>query len=169
MAAAGITVLGVDPGLGATGYGVVTMTGRAAAGIEHGCIRPSRRLALADRLLTIYEAMYELVRRHQPAAMAIEDPFIGENARSALALGRAQAVVMLAAASGGVPVLTYSPATVKDAVTGYGRSDKQQVAEMVRMQLGMTHAPEPLDAADALAVALCHLAHAARPALRELT
>lgn len=154
-------MLGIDPGLNATGYGVIVNDGGVRA-LVHGVIRPSARAPMGDRLLTLYRALLDVLRANCPDAVAIEEPFVGENTRSALALGRAQSVAWLAAAEVGAPVFTYAPAQVKSAVAGYGRSDKRQVADMVRMQLGMAATPEPPDVTDALAVALCHAAHASQ-------
>ena len=109
-----------------------------------------------DRLHRIYTELCTLIERWRPAEVAVEDPFVARNARSAFAIGEARAIALLAAAQAGLPVRAYPPAEVKLAVAGYGRGDKTQVAEMVRVQLSLAKAPEPSDAADALAVALCH-------------
>lgn len=152
-----LTVLGIDPGLRATGYGIVIAENGGYRAAGHGVFRPPpSSKPLASRLLAIRDAIAEIVERCHPGAVAIEEPYMGENAQSALALGRAQAAAMIAAAGCGLPVFTYAPARVKDAVAGYGRGDKEQIAAMVRIQLGMAERPEPADAADALAVALCH-------------
>lgn len=159
-----LTVLGIDPGLTATGYGIVVGRPHDYRAVDHGVIRPPpASRPLAERLLAIEEALRKVLHLHRPDVVAIEEPFFGENARSALALGRAQAAAMLAAARLGIAVHTYAPADVKAAVAGYGRGDKRQVAEMVRLQLGMPAIPEPADAADALAVALCHATRASSP------
>jgi crossover junction endodeoxyribonuclease RuvC len=151
-------ILGIDPGLRVCGWGIVSGNGSRAALVECGAIRPRQRDSLPLRLLAIHETVSELIRRHRPAEVAIEDPFIGSVApTSALAIGQARAVTMLAAAQAGIEVALYPPATVKLAVSGYGQSDKQQVQAMVRALLDLEAAPEPADAADALAVALCHL------------
>jgi crossover junction endodeoxyribonuclease RuvC len=105
----------------------------------------------------LYNHLLEITSRYQPDAVAVEQPFVAKNVKSALAIGRAQAVAILAAATKGVPAYEYTPAQVKQRVANYGASSKEQVQELVRLQLGLTQVPEPSDAADALAVALCHL------------
>ncbi len=158
-----LTIVGIDPGLAVTGFGVVRSERGALRSPEHGAFRPPRTASHSVRLLAIHRFVHELLLRCRPDAVAVEEPFMGANSRSALTLGRAQAAAMLAAAVLDIPVFTYPPAQVKNAVAGYGRGDKRQVAEMVRMQLGLDATPEPDDAADALAVALCHAAIAQRP------
>ena len=105
----------------------------------------------------MYNKLFEIILRHQPDAVAVEQPFVAKNVRSALAIGRAQAVAMLAAANIGIPTFEYTPAQIKQRITNYGASSKEQIQEMVRLQLGLSQVPQPNDAADALAVALCHL------------
>ncbi|MDI6856749.1 MAG: crossover junction endodeoxyribonuclease RuvC [Dehalococcoidia bacterium] len=152
-------VLGIDPGLRVTGFGVLCQTpGSEPSLIDCGALRVNARLPLAERLAYLYDGLRTLIERCQPSEVAVEEPFVAANVRSAMAIGEARALALLAAAQAGVPVCRYSPAEVKQSVTGYGRGSKGQVQEMVRLQLGMTEAPEPQDAADALAVALCHLA-----------
>ena len=161
-----VVVLGVDPGLVCTGYGVVRATSGAFHAEGHGVVRPPVDAPLAERLLFLQRALLDFIRSISPDAVAIEEPFVGANNRSALTLGRAQAAALIAAAEAGVVVHAYTPAQVKDVVAGHGRSDKRQVAEMVRMQLGLPTLPTPADAADALAIALCHAALAGRPAFQ---
>lgn len=153
-------VLGIDPGLRVCGWGVVQGTTARASLVECGVIRPRPKDSLPGRLFTIHETISNLIARHAPSELAIEDPFVGSVApASALAIGQARAVAMLAAAQAGIEVALYPPASVKLAVSGYGQSDKRQVQAMVRALLDLDAAPEPADAADALAVALCHLSH----------
>lgn len=149
-------VLGVDPGLRVTGWGVVGANGDKLRSLGSGTIALRGERPPAERLHHIFRELRAVIERWRPAEVAVEDPFVARNARSALAIGEARAVALLAAAEAGLPVQPYAPAEVKLAVAGYGRSDKTQVQEMVRIQLGMEKAPEPVDAADALAVALCH-------------
>ena len=139
-----------------TGWGVVEAVGQEFRWLGCGAIptRPSR--PTEERLHHIYTELCALIDRWRPVEVAVEDPFVAQNARSAFAIGEARAVALLAAAQAGLPVRAYPPAEVKLAVAGYGRSDKAQVQEMVRVQLALAHAPEPADASDALAVALCH-------------
>jgi crossover junction endodeoxyribonuclease RuvC len=122
-----------------------------------GAIVPQRNGEREDRLYHIYEQLCDLIARWRPGEVAVEDPFIGDNPRSAFAIGEARAVALLAAAQAGLTVRTYAPAEIKLAVAGYGRSTKDQIAELVRVQLGLEAPPEPSDAADALAVAICHV------------
>jgi crossover junction endodeoxyribonuclease RuvC len=119
----------------------------------------SARLPMEQRLRSLYGELGKIIARHRPGEVAIEDPFIGHNVRSAFAIGKAQAIAILAAANKGLPIYYYSPAKIKKQITSYGQSDKQQVQEMVRVQLGLSELPQPSDAADALAVAMCHIQH----------
>lgn len=150
------SVLGIDPGLRVTGWGVVRLDGSRLAAGACGAIATKRNAPDEERLHQIYRELCDVIERWGPAEVAVEDPFVAENARSAFAIGEARAVALLAAAAAALPVRTYAPAEVKLAVSGYGRSDKTQMQELVRVQLGLAAPPEPLDAADALAVALCH-------------
>jgi len=151
-----LVVLGVDPGLARTGWGVVEAVGGEFRWLGCGAIPTRPVWPIEERLHHIYKELCILIDRWQPIEVAVEDPFVAQNARSAFAIGEARAIALLAAAQAGLPVRAYPPAEVKLAVAGYGRSDKTQVAEMVRVQLSLAKAPEPSDAADALAVALCH-------------
>jgi crossover junction endodeoxyribonuclease RuvC len=139
-----VRVIGVDPGSGTTGYGVIG-------------IRGSRNLTFAARLLEISRRLEEVIERLTPQACAIEDTFYAVNVKSALKLGQARGAVLVAAARAGVEIFEYSPLEIKSALVGYGRAEKQQVQAMVRALLGMNDPPEPLDASDALAVAICHI------------
>jgi crossover junction endodeoxyribonuclease RuvC len=156
--ATGLLVLGIDPGSVVTGYGVVRARGMDAEMVVCGAVRPKGG-TVAERLVALYDRLRELVAEVQPDEVAIEEPFARVNVSSAFVLGKAQAVAILAMAHAGRPVFEYTPAAVKQAVTSYGRSGKEQVQEMVRLQFGLAAVPQPADAADALAVALCHLAH----------
>ena len=158
-----LLVLGLDPGLVRTGYGVVRANAGAFHAEGHGVVRPPTDAPLAERLYFLKRSLLDLIRSLSPDVVSIEEPFVGINSRSALMLGRAQAAALIAAAEAGVAVHAYTPARVKDVVAGHGRSDKRQVAEMVRMQLGLPAIPTPADAADALAIALCHAALAGSP------
>jgi crossover junction endodeoxyribonuclease RuvC len=149
-------VLGVDPGLRITGWGIVGAAGDGLRSLGSGTIALRGDRPTAERLHHIFHELLGVIERWRPAEVAVEDPFVARNARSALAIGEARAVALLAATEAGLPVQDYAPTEVKLAVAGYGRSDKRQVQEMVRLQLGLATVPEPVDAADALAVALCH-------------
>jgi crossover junction endodeoxyribonuclease RuvC len=151
-------ILGIDPGLRVCGWGVV----RAAtppAFVACGAIRPRTALSVEQRLLYLNTEIARLIDSHQPDEVAVEDPFVGSlNPASALAIGQARAAAMLAAAARNIDVSLYAPAAVKSTVTGYGQGDKRQVQTMVKMLLRLDAAPEPADAADALAIALTHIA-----------
>lgn len=150
-------VLGIDPGTIVAGFGVVDNTDGDLKMIGCGVVKSSPRLPPAERLSRLYEGLSEAVKRFKPDVVAVEQPFVSNNVSTALAIGRAQAVAMLVAANKNIPVFEYSPAQVKYTVTSYGASSKEQVQQMVKLQLGLEELPQPTDAADALAVALCHL------------
>ncbi len=150
-------VLGIDPGTAITGFGVVTEEGHTPRALDYGVIRTPAHQPLPDRLVTIYAELNALLERYRPDAVAVEEVFFSKNARTALSVGHARGVVLLAVAQRGIPLFHYKPTQVKQAVTGYGAADKRQIQEMVRMLLGLEAIPRPDDAADALAIALCHL------------
>lgn len=151
-------MLGIDPGTAACGFGVVrTGVDRRAILLECGVVRTRATESLPDRLLTLADALEDLLERHRPDALALENVFLGRNARTALVLGHARGVVMLAAARRGVVVAEITPREVKRAVTGTGAATKPQVAAMVARLLRLASAPEPADAADGVAIALTHL------------
>lgn len=150
-------VLGIDPGTATTGYGVVQGDDRALQLLAHGAVVTSPRQPLPERLLIIHQEVARLIRTHGPQAVAVEELFFGRNAPTALAVGHARGVVLLAAAQAGVPVFTYTPATVKQAIVGYGGADKHQMQEMIRLLLGLPAPLRPDDVADAVAVAICHI------------
>jgi crossover junction endodeoxyribonuclease RuvC len=163
-------VIGVDPGSEITGYGVIDSDGRSYRVIEYAGIRSSSRVTFAERLLAISRKLEEVIDRLAPQACAVEDTFYSANVKSALKLGQARGAVLIAAARAGVEIFEYSPLEVKSALVGYGRAEKKQVQEMVRVLLGMAQAPEPLDASDALAIAICHVNCAStRARLRDKT
>jgi crossover junction endodeoxyribonuclease RuvC len=148
--------MGVDPGSETTGYGVIESDGRRYVLIECSGIRTSPKLSFAERLLAISEKLQEVLERLTPQACAVEETFYAVNVKSALKLGHVRGVVLLAAARAGVDVFEYSPLEIKSALVGYGRAEKEQVQEMVRLLLKLKEPPQPLDASDALAVAICH-------------
>ncbi len=149
-------VLGIDPGTAACGYGIVHESGGRLRATCHGWWQTPARERLELRLLTIYTGVQELITEHAPDAVALEESFVGADARIALSVGQARGAVLVAAASVGVACTEYSPASVKQAVCGYGRAEKQQVGKMVKAILGLPEVPKPNHAADALAVAICH-------------
>ena len=153
-------ILGVDPGTIVIGYGVVEGDRDALTTVTYGAIKCKERLPLPERLAYLFDELGKVFEEFHPDALAIETPFVGENVKSALAIGKAQAVAMLAAARRGVPVFEYPPATVKHHVADYGASSKEQMQEMVKLLLNLEEVPQPNDAADALAVAICHVREA---------
>ena len=153
-------ILGIDPGLNVTGWGVIEVEGDRCAHVHHGVVRTKASDPLALRLSALRDGVRAIAGEWAAEAGAIESSFVGNNARSALLLGHARAAAMLGMADGGCGVHEYAPTLVKQTVAGYGRGEKSQVAEMVRIQLGLATVPSPADAADALAVAITHWAHA---------
>lgn len=152
-----VLVLGVDPGTATTGYGVVRLCAGRLEALDYGVIRTPKSSPLPQRLRDIHDGLTELIRRWRPEAVAVEQVFFNRNVESALAVGHARGVILLAAAEAGVPVSEYTPPQVKDAVTGYGGADKAQIKAMVKNLLALAEPPRPDDAADALAVAICGL------------
>lgn len=150
-------ILGIDCGCERTGYGIVDSDGQTYRLVAAGVIRPRSRLSLPERLLHIADELRRLIQVHAPEAAAIEEIFFALNVKSALKLGHVRGVAMLEAARAGIPVSEYSPLEVKASVVGYGRAEKQQVQQMVKVILGLEEPPESEDAADALAVAICHI------------
>lgn len=149
-------VLGVDPGAGTTGYGVVTRSGAAISLLECGVVRTEPTMPLAQRLRIIYEGITEVLNRHKVDAVAVEGLFYGKNVRTTVILGHARGAILLAATMRDLPVSEYSPAEIKSAVAGTGRATKEQVQFMVQRLLRLKEPPRPNDAADGVAVALCH-------------
>lgn len=148
-------IMGIDPGTLATGYGVITNQ-PVPTPVDHGTIKINRSLPIEQRLHQIHAALASIIDHHLPTVIAVEEPFLGKNVKSAIAVGQAQAIAFLAAASRGIPVHKYSPRTVKIQVTNTGAADKKQVRDLVAATLEISDLPLE-DAADALAVALCHI------------
>jgi len=169
-AASPIKVLGIDPGTGVVGYGVLVADGPGRIGrlVECGVIRTNAKSALPLRLKAIHEGLEELLARHAPDALAVEDIFYATNVRTTAVLGHARGVILLAGAVAGIPVFEYPPATIKKAIVGRGAALKPQVGFMVAKLLGLKSAPRPADAADGVAVALTHLLRGGQPARRGL-
>ena len=149
--------LGIDPGTAIVGYAVVTARGDELSMIACNVITTPARMPLAERLQLIYQGLVEIIGRYSPQEAAMEDLFFAKNARTAMTVGQARGVAMLALANGGLSISEYTPKQVKQAVTGYGDARKEQVGEMVRILLKLSSIPRPDDAADAAAVAICHL------------
>lgn len=152
-----MNILGIDPGLATTGYGIVEMDGPRYRAVDFGYITTPAGDELAVRLNMIFRSMEALIERFAPQALAVESLFFCRNARTALQVGEARGAVFTAAAGKGIPIYEYTPLQVKQAVTGYGRAEKRQVQHMVCSLLKLPDIPRPDDAADALAAALCHL------------
>jgi crossover junction endodeoxyribonuclease RuvC len=158
-------VLGIDCGTEYTGYGVVELLDdERLVCITCGAIKVSPREAMATRLSRIHNQLRGLIAQHRPERVAIEDVFYALNVKSALKLGQVRGVAMLAAADAGLELSEYAPLSIKSAVVGYGKAEKHQVQQMVMRLLNLDHVPEPADAADALAIAICHLHTAATKA-----
>jgi len=158
-------IMGVDPGTVVCGYGIIDDRDGEMSLITYNAVKCQPRSPMGERLLVLYQELSRVARKLSPDAMAIETPFVGENVKSALAVGKAQAMALLVAAEQNIPCYEYSPARVKQNVSDYGASTKEQMQQMVKLLLGLEELPEPHDAADALAVAICHLREAR---LREL-
>ena len=149
-------VLGVDPGASATGYGMVARSGDSLRAVEYGSITTSSREPFPSRLQQIFARLAELIRRHQPDWAAIETLIFAKNAQSAFKLGQVRGVALLAAVQGKLAIAEYTPLQVKSAVTGYGAAGKSQIQRMVQSLLNLREPPRSTDAADALAIAICH-------------
>ncbi|MGH3015347.1 MAG: crossover junction endodeoxyribonuclease RuvC [Gaiellaceae bacterium] len=149
-------VLGIDPGTAACGFGIVHASGGRLTAVEFGWWQTSSRDAPQVRLKRIHDEVADLIARHDPAAVALEESYVGADARTALSVGQARGAALVACAAAEVACAEYPPASVKQAVCGYGRAEKAQVQRMVRSILGLAEEPRPHHAADALAVAICH-------------
>jgi crossover junction endodeoxyribonuclease RuvC len=151
-----VKVIGIDPGTASCGYGIVHESEGRLRAIDHGWWKTPAGERPELRLKTIFDGVAELIEQHTPDAVALEESFVGVDARTALSVGQARGAVMVAAANAGVTCAEYAPARVKQTVCGYGRAEKQQVQKMVKAILGLPTEPTPTHAADALAVAICH-------------
>jgi crossover junction endodeoxyribonuclease RuvC len=151
-----MVILGIDPGVAIVGYGVVECVSGSFRCLEYGCITTPAHTLLEDRLSEIYDGMAELIARHRPDCMSIEELFFNNNQKTAVDVAQARGVILLAANKAKLPIYEYTPLQVKSAVVGYGRAEKQQVMYMVRQYLHMKETPKPDDAADAIAIAICH-------------
>ena len=149
-------VLGIDPGTARTGYGIVERSGSQLRALDFGCFETVKTLTLPERLVEIHRAIGELIDEHHPSVVGVERLFFNRNVQTAFAVGQARGVVLLATAQRDVAVAEYTPSEVKQAVVGYGKADKPQMQEMVRLILGLDVVPSPDDVADALALAVCH-------------
>ncbi|HOB20417.1 MAG TPA: crossover junction endodeoxyribonuclease RuvC [Candidatus Atribacteria bacterium] len=150
-------VLGIDPGMAIMGYGVVEDRGNSLKVLDYGVITTSPDMETPQRLLHIYNSAAELIKRYSPDAAALEELFFNKNAKTAIIIGHARGAAVVACAGLGIDLYEYTPLQVKQSVVGYGRADKHQVQQMVKLLLNLKDVPRPDDAADALAVAVCHI------------
>lgn len=151
-----LLILGIDPGLAIVGYSLVEKKGNKFAICDYGVIKTAASLSNTERLDIIYSELTEVIKKYQPDEMAVEELFFNKNVKTAIKVGQARGVVLLSGARAGLSVAEYTPLQVKQAVVGYGRADKNQVQQMVKALLNLDHIPRPDDAADALAVSICH-------------
>ena len=165
----GVIILGIDPGLANTGWGVVERTGSKLRCVAYGCIQTGAREELAQRLTRIHDDVRDVISRYNPTECAVESVFFGTNAKSAFATGQARGVALLATAGARLVLGDYSPVQIKSAVVGSGTADKAQVQYMVRVMLGLDHEPKPDHAADALAAAITHANLRGRMAMESAT
>ena len=149
-------VIGIDPGTLVCGYGIVDAEGSRMKAVHFGAVRVKDDMTFPERLVHIHNGLSEVIREHKPEVAAVERLFVGKNVRSAMRTGEGRGIAVLTAAIEGLPVYEYTPAEVKKGVVGVGRAHKTQVQEMVRIILGLEKVPRPQDAADALAIAICH-------------
>lgn len=152
-------VLGIDPGSETLGWGVVDGSGTKYTLVEFGTVCSNPKEAFSKRLLNIYNGVADVIERHSPDVLSVEDTFYAVNVGVALKLGQVRGTMLLLAKQWGIEIAEYAPRLVKQTVVGYGNAEKQQVQQMVKALLGMKEPPKPLDAADALAIAICHFHH----------
>lgn len=149
-------ILGIDPGYAIVGYGVLEFDGNKFKAIEYGAVTTDASMNMFDRLKSVYDDINEIIERTKPDFMAIEELFFNSNQKTAINVAQARGVILLAAMNHSVEIFEYTPLQVKQSVVGYGRAEKKQVQEMTRIMLGLEKIPKPDDAADALAMAICH-------------
>lgn len=149
-------ILGIDPGIAIVGYSIVECKGNNFKAIDYGCITTDSDLLFPDRIKIIYDKLTEIIERYNPEDLAVEELFFNKNVKTAIKVGQARGVEILAAVNKGMNIYEYTPLQIKQAVVGYGRADKVQVQEMVKLLLNLKERPKPDDVADALAVAICH-------------
>jgi crossover junction endodeoxyribonuclease RuvC len=151
-----LLILGIDPGIAILGYGLVKYEAGRFSIIDYGAITTDAGINMSERLTIIYKGLVDIIERYRPDAFAIEELFFNKNIKTALTVGHARGVAILAGSESGVQVYEYTPLQVKQAVVGYGRADKNQIQQMVKIILNLKEIPKPDDVADALAVAICH-------------
>jgi crossover junction endodeoxyribonuclease RuvC len=153
-------VLGIDPGIATTGYGIIEEENNKLKVIDYGCIITEKNKLFQDRLKEIYHGFISIIRKYRPDVIAIEEIFFAKNVKTAISVGHARGVMMLSAINEGVGISEYTPLQVKIAVVGYGRAEKYQVQDMLKTIFKLKIIPKPDDAADALAIAYCHISSA---------
>ena len=149
-------ILGIDPGTATTGYGVIRSEKGKIQAVGYGCILTKSSGGLENRLVTIFDELTEIIKKFKPEMIAVEELFFASNAKTAISVGHARGVILLACSKAKIPVYEYTPLQIKQAVCGYGRADKQQIQKMVKALLNLEKIPKPDDAADGLAIAICH-------------
>ncbi|GAN35116.1 MAG: crossover junction endodeoxyribonuclease RuvC [Candidatus Brocadia sp. AMX2] len=149
-------ILGIDPGTQVAGYGVIEIAGSKIVAIEYGSIKVNKNQTFPQRLQTIHGKIMDIISKHQPDEMAVEEVFYSKNIKSAIKIGEGRGIVFLCAASANIPIAEYAATVIKKAVVGNGNAQKEQVQEMVKIILNLPEIPEPRDASDALAIAICH-------------
>lgn len=149
-------IFGIDPGTATTGYGIIKKEGQNYSLIDFGCVKTPAKTPLEERLDLIFDEISGLIQKSKPDHVAVEELFFAANSKTAIAVGQARGVILLAAKKNGISIFEYTPLEVKMAICGYGRAEKRQIQEMVKTLLGLKSIPKPDDAADALAIAICH-------------
>lgn len=152
-----MVILGIDPGIGRMGWGIIEKVKNSQVLVKgYGCVETDAKQDSQERLLVVYDQTIQIIKKYKPEALAIEDLFFNKNVKTAFAVGQARGVVLLAAVQNNIPVTVYTPPQVKSAVAGYGKADKKQIGQMVKLTLRLKEIPKPDDTADALAIALTH-------------
>lgn len=149
-------ILGIDPGIAIVGYGIIECKGNHFKAIDYGAIRTESNLLFPDRIKNIYDELTDIIKFYKPCDFAIEELFFNKNVKTAIKVGQARGVEVLAAVNNDLDIYEYTPLQIKQAITGYGRADKNQMQQMVKILLNLDEIPKPDDVADALAVAMCH-------------
>ena len=149
-------ILGIDPGFAILGYGVIEKTGNHFRAVDYGAVTTDKDTPMPQRLEHLYDELREIIRQHQPDVASIEELYFNNNAKTAIQVGQARGVAILACVKGGIEIAEYTPLQIKQALVGYGRADKKQVQFMVKTMLNLAEVPKPDDTADALAAAICH-------------
>ena len=152
-------IIGIDPGYAIMGYGIIEKDGNRHRLIDYGVITTDKDMSMPDRLKTLYNGLMDVIAEHQPEEASIEQLYFNTNQTTAISVGQARGVAVLACANNGLSIYEYTPLQIKISITGYGRAEKKQMQNMVRMYLGLEEVPKPDDAADAIAAALCHCRH----------